>query len=341
MCNAAVFGLHSWANNIACEALNNAGNPINFFLGFSLSFGLLLLVFFNLGIDFFLALLHYCIDFLQLFKEGCPGCIIFTRRVQCADSVDYLGNLLIQFSESSFFLFPALIECSVLICEALVPCLKFRNGISNFRYLFEVLLFAAQGNFVVVIGLSHRGSVTRRLDTAPRGVHGSAQRGREDFAMTDTPPNPEAQTLEDRYAELYEEQVMNAILNGGKIKIQTTLPMGKNTMPIELNMRWPTVGDHQEIGRLTTLMLGGVEPRLAVPRDLTLARARAYIEVLGEAPFPAWLPPHREPVETIGTGGQPRTSFRPNTADCRMPQALIELYYEADEVIQRFQYMGC
>ena len=83
------------------------------------------------------------------------------------------------------------------------------------------------------------------------------------------------------------------------------------------------------------------QQRLAVPRDLTLARARAYIEVLGESPFASWLPPHREPTESIGVGGQPRTSFRPNTAACRMPQALIELYYEMEEVIQRFQYLGC
>lgn len=164
----------------------------------------------------------------------------------------------------------------------------------------------------------------------------------EDHAVPAAPAAqaPEVKTADERYADLYEDQVMNAILNGGAIKVQTSMPMGRQTMPIEMNMRWPTVGDFQEIGRLTTVMLGGIEPRLAVPRDLTLARARAYVEVLGASPFPNWLPPHNEPTQTFDIGGNPRTSFRPNTAACRMPQALIELYYEMEEVIQRFQHMG-
>lgn len=151
----------------------------------------------------------------------------------------------------------------------------------------------------------------------------------------------QAKTADDIFADKYEEQVMGAILHGNNITISTEIDFGRQKMPVELNMRWPNVGDHQEIGRITTMLLGGMEPRLALARDLNLARARALIEVLGEAPFPSWLPPHEQPVLVTSIDGRTRQQMRPNTAMCKVPNALVELYYEADQVIQRFQYMGC
>lgn len=152
---------------------------------------------------------------------------------------------------------------------------------------------------------------------------------------TQAPQTP--QTPDERYAELYEDQVVNALLSGGAVMIQTEVQVTpKRKVALRLNMRWPTVGDLQEIGRMTTLFLGGFEPRLVPSRDLVLARARATIEVLGTGPFPDWLPPHDRPTE-MPDG---RTAFRPNTGAVTMPAALYAVFNEFDEVHERFQFMG-
>ena len=56
--------------------------------------------------------------------------------------------------------------------------------------------------------------------------------------------------------------------------------------------------------------------------------------------MPRCMPPHREPHERTDAGGNTVRRFRPNTGTIRMPAALLAIYDEFTEVVDRFQYLG-
>lgn len=138
--------------------------------------------------------------------------------------------------------------------------------------------------------------------------------------------------------EQLSDYVMAAIFDGGAFPVTTEIHVGDKTIERTLYMKWPTFAEEQQIGTLTAAYTDGFSGEL-LAADITLARARATIEVLAMpnpgGGFPEFLPPSDKPMIV---GGKQR--LVPDTSKMRSRALAVSLYSAFREVYDRFQELA-
>ena len=143
-------------------------------------------------------------------------------------------------------------------------------------------------------------------------------------------------TAEQQEAQLY-EAVLGAILGTQPLVLKATVGLvGDESTEVELKVRWPDLEDEEAMERRTAEIL--VYPADSMSSSaITVARARAMIEVLAVAPFPQFLHATLSQKPVMHKG---EMQLRPDTSKLRSKAVVAVLYQDYNGLYNRFQYLA-
>ena len=95
-----------------------------------------------------------------------------------------------------------------------------------------------------------------------------------------------------------------------------------------IKLLYPNLGIQQRIDALTAAYSNGLEPNQLSNAAFRRARGRATLEMLGQAPFPQWLPISKDMVTVEG-----KKKYLPDTSKMRRGDIIIAF----DAEFQRFR----